>query len=556
MRGKAERHFHGLWIWQGRFFGFTAPAPLSRRNSKHQRSRPNRVGRLRSRKMKTKLNGPEVHQRLQDAEAMGSLIADHFENNFCDFARKACAVLEPNHKLTWSWHLDYLCEMLTLVKGRQFLRLIINAPPRTLKSPLITIVFPVWLWINEPQHRFMAASYSLALSAEHSLLRRNLLQSAWFRKLWGDRFQMSEDCNQIGNFMNDHGGQMIATSVGGTVMGRGCDTAILDDPLNADQALSNAERSKANNWIYSTLRTRLNDPASGAIILVMQRLHELDPTGFLLEQEPDIWTLVRVPLVAEEDGRWFFLISPRVVHRRCGEILQPERFKPNIVDQLRVNRLVFASQYQQRPAPADGNLIKRSEVQYYGGVDPVTGQTDEKLPEKFDLKVISVDCAFKNLPSSDFVAIMVIGVKGRKRFVLNVVNQHLDAAGTEEEIRRQRQLYQAGTALIEDKANGPAIIQRLKVNVPGVIEINPQGGKIGRMQAAAGEWQAGDWFLNRRAPWTEPLIEQLTTFPNSRYDDICDAMSQAASWLLQRSAPTLRIANAFTGEPMNPFVHR
>ena len=198
--------------------------------------------------MKTKLNGPEVHQRLQDAEAMGSLIADHFENNFCDFARKACAVLEPNHKLTWSWHLDYLCEMLTLVKGRQLLRLIINVPPRTLKSTLITIVFPVWLWINEPQHRFMAASYSLALSAEHSLLRRNLLQSAWFRKLWGDRFQMSEDCNQIGNFMNDHGGQMIATSVGGTVMGRGCDTAILDDPLNADQALSNAERSKANNW--------------------------------------------------------------------------------------------------------------------------------------------------------------------------------------------------------------------------------------------------------------------------------------------------------------------
>ena len=506
--------------------------------------------------MKTEPNRPEVHQRLQDAEAMGSLIADHFENNFCDFARKACAVLEPNHKLTWSWHLDYLCEMLTLVKGRQLLRLIINVPPRTLKSTLITIVFPVWLWINEPQHRFMAASYSLALSAEHSLLRRNLLQSAWFRKLWGDRFQMSEDCNQIGNFMNDHGGQMLATSIGGTVMGRGCDTAILDDPLSADQALSNAERSKANNWIHSTLRTRLNDPASGTIILVMQRLHELDPTGFLLEQESGIWTLVRVPLVAEEDERWIFPISHRVVHRRCGEILQPERFKPNIVDQLRVNRLVFASQYQQRPAPADGNLIKRSEVQYYGGVDPVTGQTDEKLPEKFDLKVISVDCAFKNLPSSDFVAIMVIGVKGRKRFVLNVVNQHLDAAGTEEEIRRQRQLYQAWIVLIEDKANGPAIIQRLKVNVPGVIEINPRGGKIGRMQAAAVEWQARDWVLNRRAPYTQALIEQITTFPNSRYDDMCDAMSQAASWLLERSIPTLRMTNAFTGEPMNPFVHR
>ncbi len=170
------------------------------------------------------------------------------------------------------------------------------------------------------------------------------------------------------------------------------------------------------------------------------------------------------------------------------------------------------------------------------------------------LKVISVDCAFKDCPSSDYVAIMVIGVKGRKRFVLNVVNQHLDAAATEEEIRRQRQLYQAWTVLIEDKANGPAIIQRLKV--PGVIAINPEGGKASRMQAAAFEWQAGDWFVNRRAPCTEPLIEQITSFPNSRYDDMCDAMSQAASWLLQMSVRTLTIANAFTGEVIQSFAYR
>lgn len=500
--------------------------------------------------MKAKSNGLGPHHRLEKAEAMGCLIADHFEHNFSAFARKACASLEPNHQLIWSWHLDYLCEMLTLVKRRQLLRLIINVPPRTLKSTLITITYPVWVWVTDPRHRFMTASYSLALSAEHSRMRRKLLQSDWFQNLWGDQFQMSEDCNQVGNFMNDQGGQMIATSVGGTVMGRGCDTAILDDPVSADQALSNAERTKANKWINSTLRTRLNDPASGAIILVMQRLHELDATGFLLEQEPGTWTPLRVPLEAEEDECWNFPISGKTVYRKRGEILQPERFTPEIVDQLRVPRLEFAAQYQQRPAPAEGNMIKRNEVRYYSGVDPVTGQPDEKLPENFDLKLISVDCAFKDLPSSDFVAIMVIGVKGRKRFMLNVVNRHLDAAATEEAIRRQRQLYQAWTVLIEDKANGPAIIQRLKHNVPGVVGISPQGGKIARMHAAAGEWQGGDWFLDRRAPWTEPLVEQITTFPNSRNDDMCDAMSQAASWLVERCVPTITITNAFTGEPI------
>jgi predicted phage terminase large subunit-like protein len=212
--------------------------------------------------------------------------------------------------------------------------------------------------------------------------------------------------------------------------------------------------------------------------------------------------------------------------------------------------LIFAAQYQQRPAPAEGNFIKRSEVRYYGGINPKTGQPDETLPEHFDLKLISVDCAFKDLATSDFVAISVIGVKGRKRFLLNVVNKHLDAGATEAEIRRQRDVHRPISAvLVEDKANGPAVIQRLRSNVSGVIEINPQGGKTARMFAVAPEWQAGDWLLDRNGSWTEVFIEQVTMFPQARNDDMCDSMSQAASWLLQRTVPTVRIFNAFTGEP-------
>jgi hypothetical protein len=184
----------------------------------------------------------------------------------------------------------------------------------------------VWVWITEPDHNFLTASYSLDLSTEHSVMRRNLLQSPWFQRLWGDRFQLAGDRNQVGQFMNDKRGQMIATSVGATAIGRGCDTAILDDPVSADQSLSDAARTTANNWIDATLRSRLTDPATGAIIVVMQRLHELDPTGFLLEQEPGVWTHVRIPLAAEEDETWTFPISGRVVQRKAGEILMPERF--------------------------------------------------------------------------------------------------------------------------------------------------------------------------------------------------------------------------------------
>lgn len=209
----------------------------------------------------------------------------------------------------------------------------------------------------------------------------------------------------------------------------------------------------------------------------------------------------------------------------------------------------WSGQYEQRPAPLGGNLIKRNEVRYYGGIDPRTGQPDEKLPDRFDMKIISVDCSFKDSPTSDYVAIGVIGVKGRKRYVLNVVNAHLDAAATEAEIRRQRDVHRPVRAvLVEDKANGPAVIQRLKLNVPGVVEINPQGGRVPRMHAVAGEWQGSDWYVDRNAAWTEPFIEQITMFPNAAHDDMADMMSQAAAWIAVASMPSVTISHAFTGE--------
>jgi predicted phage terminase large subunit-like protein len=476
---------------------------------------------------------------LEKAALLRCQLADKLADDFAAFVKKAWRILHPTRPLVWSWHYDLLCEYLTAVKQRKVTRLIINVPPRTAKSTIATICFPCWVWASEPSHNFLSASYSLDLSTEHSVMRRSLLQSGWYRRMWGDRFRLSGDRNQVGQYMNDKRGQMIATSIGGTTQGRGCDIAIIDDPVSPDQALSDAERRTANGWIDNTLRSRLNDPASGAIVLVMQRLHELDPTGYLLNQEPGVWTHLRIPLEAEETETWRFPISGTVIQRDAGGILMPRRFTESAVEELKRHRLRWAGQYQQRPSPMGGNLIKRSEVRYYGGIDPNTGLPDERLPTSFDMKVISVDCAFKDTATSDYVAIGVVGVKGRRRYVLNLVNAHLDAAATEAEIRRQRDVHRVSAVLIEDKANGPAVVQRLKINVPGVIAINPQGGKVARMFAAAPEWQSGDWYVDRNAAWTEPFVEQITMFPNAAHDDQADMMSQASAWLLQASFPTV-----------------
>jgi predicted phage terminase large subunit-like protein len=217
-----------------------------------------------------------------------------------------------------------------------------------------------------------------------------------------------------------------------------------------------------------------------------------------------------------------------------------------VVEQKRRTRLVYAGQYQQRPAPLEGNLIKRSEVKYHSGIDPITHIPDEQLPElrKFLRIFISVDASFKEMSknakskddpgnTTDYCAVGVIGVLGRKRMVLDVVNEHLDVNGLEMVIKQKRAQWNATAVIVEDKANGPAVVQRLSNTIPGVIEVTPEGGKIARMFAAAPEWQAGDWYVNRNAAWAAPFIDQITMFPMSKHDDMVDCMTQAAIWLQQ-----------------------
>jgi predicted phage terminase large subunit-like protein len=496
-----------------------------------------RIARL-AKALETQLPVHELPKTIDIAELT------RLETDCAYFWKKAWAALYPVTPLVWSWHYEYIAEHLTLVKQRKLRRLIINVPPRSAKSTFATMFFPTWVWLTEPAHNFLCGSYSKDLATDHSIIRRNLITSPWYQSLFGERFRLSSDRNLTTQFSNDKGGQMLITSTGSGAEGRGGDTAILDDPMSNNQALSDAERKTANDWVTNTLYQRLNNPATGAIIIIMQRLHELDTTGYVMSKNPGEWTQIVIPLVEEARKEYSFPVSGHVQVREKDDVLQPERFTPQIVGEKKANRLVFAGQYQQRPAPLEGNLIKRSDVRYYGGIDPETGLKDDPKPSHFDRVFISADCAFKGLDdaqrrragneeeiSTSYVAIGVIGVRGRKRFILDVVRDHLDLDGTETVILRKRSEYRANAVLVENKANGQAVIQHLKRMISGVIEIEPQGSKIARMFAAAPEWQAGDWHVDRNAAWTEPFIQEITMFPMASFDDQADMMSQTAVYL-------------------------
>ncbi len=467
--------------------------------------------------------------------------------DFGVFCRRAWREVEPGKELQWNWLHELICEYLMQAYGGEELRLIFCMPPRGLKSKLISVFFPAWCWTKSPEQSFILTSYSDSLSEELNMARRTLLQSDWFQETFPNTVRFSPDQNRREQYKNLAGGQAIATSTEGTLIGKGADYLLVDDLLSPQQSYSYLECINANRFFDSTLRSRLNDPMTGKVIVVCQRLNERDLVAHLQENEPSVWTFINLTMEAEQDEEIRFPVSGRMMHRKAGDLLHPARWPKSWCEKQKrtLGRLVWSSQYQQRPSPLEGNLIKASDIQYYGGKDLLTGDLDAQLPASFERTILSVDCSFKDLSTSDYVAILVIGVVGSRRYVRHIVNARLDLDGTENEIRAAHRNYAPVSAvLVEDKANGSAVIKHLRDEIPGLIPLSPEGGKTSRIMAASPEFQAHNWFFDRTGAWTSRAIDQLCQFPNAKNDDLADAVSQAAIWM-QANAYELGLVDFF-----------
>jgi predicted phage terminase large subunit-like protein len=477
---------------------------------------------------------PSLSDRLARTVGVRSALAPYLASDFAAFARSAWKVVNPREPLMWSPAYDLLCQALMLMTERdpKWRRVIWNHPPRLAKSFFCSIAYPCWVWLRDPSHRFVCASYSMDLSNKHNAARRLLITSAWFQQLFADRFKLVEE--RADELVNDKGGCLFSSSVGARFTGFGFDTCIADDLTSTDMALSDAERTKANVWFDSTLRSRANNPASATIFLVSQRVHEQDVPGYLLASEPGIWTHVSIPLVAEEPTT--YEIGKAGWDRPKGDVLLPKRFPPQVVKELQSRRLTYSGQYQQIPVPLEGNLVRASDIAYYGPLD-------EPLPDSFDLVLVSVDCSFKSGEEHDFTAIVVVGCKGSRRFVVDAVNAHLLVGGMIAAIHRQHEKWHPSAVLVEGKAAGEAVIQALRAaGISGVIEVVPKGGKLARLHAVSPEFQSHDWVFPRNASWAGEIITQLLQAPRARHDDLSDAISQAGVWLQEHH-------NSFTQPP-------
>lgn len=440
---------------------------------------------------------------------------------FANFIRLAWHVVEPAHAFVPGFHIDAIAEHLEAVRTNAIGNLIINVPPGHAKSTIVGVLWPAFCWTLQPELRFICGSYALNLATRDSIRMRELVGSDWYQERWGDKVIIKGGKDTQAEYETSMRGMRYATSVGGSVTGRHAHIQLLDDPLGALQAHSEAERNAANLWIDSALSTRWLPGVPSHRVVIMQRLHEDDPTGHLLRQGG----YEHLCLPAEYEPRTHVSAIAGLtadVRTVPGELLWPQLYPRAKIEELKrqLGSYGAAGQLQQRPAPADGGIFKKNSLRYYRYAE---------LPAKFNYIEFSVDCNFGETVSSDpdYVAIGVFGVCGANSYLLRMVRERFDYPQTKATLRQLRKSYPGvSVCRVERKANGAALISELKGEWPGLVGYEPKESKLARAHTIIPQVEAGQFFLPHPDddPMTGTIEHELMSFPHGSHDDMVDSI--------------------------------
>ena len=414
-----------------------------------------------------------------------------------------------------------ICEYLEQVAEGAIPLLDINSAPRFMKSMLVSVFWPVWMWTAHPEMRFLFPSYAKPLALKHSRDRRKLLLSDWYRSNFPD-VRLSDDDNTQAAFSNTAQGAMRATSVGGSVTGFGADTIVIDDLINPAQADSEAERTTGLRWYDESLSTRHNDKKNGRTVIVEQRTHLEDLTGHVVAQGG--WAHLSLPAEFQRRTVYVFPRSGRQVVCEERDVLWRDREdQPQLeAARQRLGSYAYSAQYLQEPVPRGGALFREEWLH----------RTYREPPAHFDKLIISLDTAFKTGESADYSAVVVIGLltapdgthepgyyvlRGwHDRVPFNQLKRSVVALATE---------FNPDEVLVEDAASGQSLIQELKADtVFPVRAVKVDSDKFSRASAVTPMFESGRVFFPEIAGWLEPLTSELLAFPAAPHDDLVDAL--------------------------------
>jgi predicted phage terminase large subunit-like protein len=465
---------------------------------------------------------------LQASRASKQALADRLSGSLHDYMRAAWPLVVPNSPFVDNWHIGAICEHLEAQSRGQLPRLVINVPPGSSKSTTVCVMWPSWEWTWNPGCQWQFGAYAAELSSRDSLRCRGLCESPWYQELFGQVWRPKHGRWLSDQFENSHGGIRKALSVGSGATGFHAHRQVVDDPIKAQDAHSAAALERARMWWFETMASRVH-PGNNTRTIIMQRLHDRDLAGVAEEQG---YVMLKIPM-EYVSGRSFStplgLTDPRTVD---GELLCAGRWSRAEVDRrkLEFGPDGFAAQDQQDPIPAGGAIYR----------DEWLGQFFAEYPELFGMQVIqSVDAAFKNHDSSSYVAAQVWAYKPPNFWLLDEIREHLDFLGTVAAVKTLRARWPTTTAiLIEDKANGPAVINMLSKELPGVISVTPDGSKEARAYATQPLFAAGNVWLPDPSlcPWVWDWITEHKRFPRGVNNDRVDAQTQALRYFCNGSA--------------------
>ena len=442
------------------------------------------------------------------------------------FIERSFAELNPQTEYQHNFHIEVIADALERCRTGELKRLIITLPPRSLKSQMASIAFPAYLLGHKPSSQIICASYAQDLSDKLAGDCRTLMTSQWYQGLFPST-RLATRRPMLNDYATTERGFRLSTSVGGVLTGRGADFIIVDDPIKPLDALSETQRKSVNDWYDHSLITRLNDKKSGCVIVIMQRLHEDDLVGHVLQKEN--WKTIKFPAIAEENTSYTIrtLYGEKTFSRNAGEALHPEREPLELLAQIREiqGEYHFAGQYQQSPSPLGGGMIRTIWFKTYA---------PEESPTEFDLVFQSWDTANKSSELNDYSACTTWGVRKDHLYLLHVFRKRLDYPDLRRAVKQQALLYKPKNILIEDKASGTQLLQDLQNDgVHGATAYQTSMDKTMRMHSVSSTIENGFVYIPAQADWIPEYLHEIATFPKGKYDDQVDSTSQALDWSKQ-----------------------
>jgi predicted phage terminase large subunit-like protein len=484
--------------------------------------------------------------------------AEMARRRLSEFVRQAWPIIEPSTPLVWNWHLDVICDHVqALVEGRlvrdgRVMRnLIINVPPGSMKSTILSVCLPPWIWLQNPGEghdmgpawRGVFASGNGEVAIRDSIKCRDILDSAWYRRAFAPKWSFTRDQNAKGHYKNSNTGFRRAISAGSKITGSRSHAIIVDDPNDAAEAYSKPARDAIINWWDNAAANRLANMSTGVRCIIQQRLHEEDLTGHILATDPEEWEVLIIreeyehPKPTDPDCRPTSLgwTDPRTVE---GELFFPARFPLKVLEseKRRLGSAGYAGQHQQRPTPAAGLIFLKGFVRTF-----VLAETQRKMAErdnkgqpvwKYKRIILSGDTAFKEKEENDFSVVLAVGERAEG---YDLLDRWKDKAGYPELKLRVKALnaqWRPQAFLIEDKASGQSLLQelRLESSIP-IVPIKVDTDKVSRAHAVVPTWEAGNVFVDPSLPWVADFLDNMYGFPKMAHDDDVDAFTQALNYL-------------------------